>query len=60
MNEKPLNDALHADVFTHEVTFEHPLMLACGLTLPLHKLVFETYGTLNEERNNAIPKAWEY
>ena len=54
MNEKSFNDGLHADALTHEVTFEDPLTLACGLILPTHKLVFETYGTLNEERNNAI------
>lgn len=54
MNKKSFNDNLHADVLTHEVTFEDPLTLACGLILPKHKLVFETYGTLNEGRNNAI------
>ena len=31
-----------------------PLKLACGAVLPSHKLVFETYGELNAERNNAI------
>jgi homoserine O-acetyltransferase len=51
---KQSNDNLHADLFRNEVTFEHPLALACGQTLPEHKLVFETYGTLNKEASNAI------
>jgi homoserine O-acetyltransferase len=28
--------------------------LACGTVLPSHQLVFETYGTLNSDRSNAI------
>jgi len=28
--------------------------LACGIVLPSHQLVFETYGTLNSDRSNAI------
>ena len=28
--------------------------LVCGATLPSHSLVFETYGTLNKARSNAI------
>lgn len=36
------------------VEIEQPLELACGVVLPNHRLVFETYGELNSERNNAI------
>lgn len=35
-------------------TFDQALTLDCGQVLPSHELVFETYGTLNEEKNNAI------
>ncbi|MFQ5470583.1 MAG: homoserine O-acetyltransferase [Gammaproteobacteria bacterium] len=34
--------------------FSEPLLLECGRTLPAHELVFETYGELNKEKNNAI------
>ncbi|MDZ7851835.1 MAG: homoserine O-acetyltransferase [Halomonas sp.] len=34
--------------------FDDPLPLACGRTLPAYDLVYETYGTLNPERSNAI------
>ncbi|MEQ6889530.1 homoserine O-acetyltransferase [Halomonas sp. CS7] len=34
--------------------FAEPLALACGRTLPAYNLVYETYGTLNAERSNAI------
>ncbi|SEM02795.1 homoserine O-succinyltransferase MetX [Halomonas daqiaonensis] len=34
--------------------FDDPLALACGRTLPAYDLVYETYGTLNAERSNAI------
>lgn len=34
--------------------FDEPLPLACGRTLPAYDLVFETYGTLNAERSNAV------
>ena len=36
------------------VLIEKPLTLACGTVLPSHQLVFETYGTLNSDRSNAI------
>ena len=36
------------------VLIEKPLTLACGVVLPRHQLVFETYGTLNSDRSNAI------
>ncbi|MGL6251614.1 MAG: homoserine O-acetyltransferase, partial [Billgrantia desiderata] len=34
--------------------FDDPLALACGRTLPAYDLVYETYGTLNAERSNAV------
>ncbi|NOX27365.1 MAG: homoserine O-acetyltransferase [Gammaproteobacteria bacterium] len=34
--------------------FGEPLPLECGKTLPSYELIYETYGTLNSTRNNAI------
>ncbi len=34
--------------------FGEPLPLECGKTLPSYELIYETYGTLNSARNNAI------
>jgi len=34
--------------------FDEPLLLACGRSLAPWQLVFETYGTLNEKRSNAV------
>lgn len=34
--------------------FEEPLALDCGRTLSSYELVYETYGTLNAERSNAV------
>lgn len=34
--------------------FDQPLALECGVTLPAYDLIIETYGTLNEEKSNAI------
>jgi homoserine O-acetyltransferase len=34
--------------------FTQPLALRCGITLPEYELVYETYGTLNAARSNAI------
>ena len=33
---------------------EQPLKLACGVVLPNHLLVYETYGTPNKDNTNAI------
>jgi homoserine O-acetyltransferase len=35
-------------------TFMQPLTLACGRTLPHYTLAYETYGTLNASKSNAI------
>jgi len=37
-----------------KVVIEQPLKLACGVILPNHTLVYETYGALNKNRSNAI------
>ncbi len=34
--------------------FDEPLTLECNRTLPSFDLVFETYGTLNEDKSNAV------
>ena len=34
--------------------FDAPLALACGKTLPHYELAYETYGTLNAARSNAV------
>lgn len=34
--------------------FESPLTLKSGATLPFYELVYETYGTLNADKSNAI------
>lgn len=36
------------------ISFEKPLMLDCGRVLPSYELVYETYGTLNDSRSNAV------
>ncbi|MBR9881819.1 MAG: homoserine O-acetyltransferase [Gammaproteobacteria bacterium] len=34
--------------------FDDPLPLVCSKTLPAYDLVYETYGTLNQDRSNAV------
>jgi len=34
--------------------FAEPLTLKCGAVLPAYDLVFETYGTLNADKSNAV------
>jgi homoserine O-acetyltransferase len=41
-------------VFAQTAHFDHPLTLKSGAVLPAYDLVFETYGTLNAERSNAV------
>ncbi|MGM0615514.1 MAG: homoserine O-succinyltransferase MetX [Pseudomonadota bacterium] len=54
----PLNDPLPADsvgIITPQVAhFDTPLALACGKVLPDFDLVYETYGSLNADRSNAV------
>ncbi|MCS2611223.1 homoserine O-succinyltransferase MetX [Halomonas dongshanensis] len=41
-------------VTPHIAKFDTPLALACGKVLPEYELIYETYGTLNAERSNAV------
>jgi len=41
-------------VSPQRATFVEPLALRCGRTIADYDLVYETYGTLNAERSNAI------
>ena len=34
--------------------FDEPLTLRCGRVIPHYQLIYETYGTLNAKRNNAV------
>lgn len=34
--------------------FDQPLTLDCGQVLDSHELIYETYGTLNDKKNNAV------
>ena len=36
------------------MAFDEPLPLACGQTLAHYELAYETYGTLNAQKNNAV------
>ncbi|MDD9806049.1 MAG: homoserine O-acetyltransferase [Gammaproteobacteria bacterium] len=51
-------DSIPADsvglVETRYRTFDGPLALDCGRELPGFTLAYETYGTLNDERSNAL------
>ncbi len=41
-------------VVARSAHFAAPLPLACGVSLPSFDLAYETYGTLNAERTNAV------
>ncbi|MCW8825087.1 MAG: homoserine O-acetyltransferase [Gammaproteobacteria bacterium] len=41
-------------VIPDTLQFDEPLTLDCGRTLNSYELIYETYGTLNEARSNAI------
>ena len=41
-------------VAEQRVRFDEPITLKCGATLPGFELAFETYGTLNAARSNAV------
>ena len=57
-SQRLATDPLPADsvgLITPQVAhFDTPLALACGKVLPDYDLVYETYGTLNAERSNAV------
>jgi homoserine O-acetyltransferase len=40
--------------YARRVTFEEPLPLECGSELPEVTVVYETFGRLNERRDNAV------
>jgi len=41
-------------VTPQKMSFDTPLPLQSGMSLPGYELVYETYGTLNAERSNAV------
>ena len=41
-------------VSAEKILIDKPLKLACGVVLPSHELMVETYGTLNADKSNAI------
>jgi homoserine O-acetyltransferase len=41
-------------VVAQRARFDVPLPLACGVALPSFELAYETYGTLNARRSNAV------
>jgi len=41
-------------VTPHTLRFDQPLPLQSGAVLPAYELVYETYGTLNAQRSNAV------
>jgi homoserine O-acetyltransferase len=52
-NQKDLSGSVGL-VKPQKVVIEQPLKLACGVVLPNHTLVYETYGALNKDNTNAI------
>ena len=41
-------------VAAEKILIKTPLTLACGIVLPSHELMVETYGTLNSDKSNAL------
>lgn len=51
----PMNNGKEIGIVTPETAhFNEPLTLECGKTLPKYELVYETYGTLNAAKTNAL------
>ena len=42
------------EVTPQEINFKDPFHLACGRELKSHKIVFESYGKLNNNKSNAV------
>ncbi len=53
MNAPHDNSSVGA-VIAQKARFDEPLKLRGGATLPGYELAYETYGTLNEQRSNAV------
>ena len=53
-NKNKQTDGSVGPVTARKVVIESPLTLACGIVLPTHTLVYETYGTPNKNNSNAI------
>lgn len=54
MNATPASPSSVGFVTPQRAHFESPLALSGGAVLPAFDLVYETYGTLNAERSNAV------
>lgn len=59
MSQQDPDNAFHPDhsvglVTPHIQHFAEPVMLACGRELRNYDIVYETYGTLNSHRSNAV------
>lgn len=55
MNDTVTSQPNSVGIVTPQIAkFDQPLPLACGKTLPHYQLVYETYGTLNADKSNAI------
>ncbi|MAK56072.1 MAG: homoserine O-acetyltransferase [Pusillimonas sp.] len=53
-NAAPLPPGSVGIVSPEYISFDEPLALASGQTLPQYTLAVETYGTLNNDRSNAV------
>lgn len=53
-NKNKQTDGSVGPVTAQKVVIESPLTLACGIVLPTHTLVYETYGSPNKNNSNAI------
>lgn len=49
-----LNAGSVGDVTPQRMQFDQTLSLRCGGVMPQYELVYETYGTLNADRSNAV------
>ena len=54
LENKPLENNFVGIVAAKTAHFDSPLTLQCGRTLPHFDLVYETYGTLNANKSNAV------
>ncbi|HEY6895149.1 MAG TPA: hypothetical protein VI258_13325, partial [Rhodanobacteraceae bacterium] len=52
--QSSVDDRSVGPVLPQVAHFDVPLPLACGRTLPQYELAYETYGTLDAARSNAV------